>query len=141
MTFRFFAKFAFTVSILTSSFCVYAQEKPLPQNRQKQQDPYLDGAVQNTIHKKILDLQKCYLEYLKKNIDPSNSIKSVQLDWQISPNGRVIQPELVLSTAGDPALPACLVRKIKSYRFPPPPTSRNFYVSHTFQFKKEEPAK
>lgn len=110
---------------------------PMTDRAGPKEDPYLTGAVHNTIRKKFKDLQGCFLEYIKKNPRYDGSLKTVHLDWQISPAGKVVKPEVVDSDAGDDAFSGCLAQKIQSYEFPPPPTERNFYVEHFFRFKKE----
>ncbi len=101
--------------------------------------PYERNEVKNTILKNVSGVQECYKQHLVRT--PSVSDGAVKLDWQITPKGDVVRPEVVRDEMQDPVITQCLISQVEKWKFPPPPTNVPFYVSHTFRFKKENPKK
>lgn len=99
-------------------------------------DPYLTGAVKNTIRKRAGDIQKIYLEYLEGN--PEKTDGKIEVDWQIEPDGSVISGEVIFSEFGNKEMEQNIIKAIAKWKFPPPPGGRNRYVAHKFLLKKEE---
>lgn len=97
-------------------------------------DPYEKEQVKNTLTKSAKDFQECYLAYLKD--EPKNKSVSTKIDWQIYGDGSAVEVGVIYTEAE--SLSACLVDKLKSVRFPPPPEGRPYYVAHNFQFKTTE---
>ncbi len=98
-------------------------------------DPYIDGAVKNTIRKHFLDIQGPYIEYLKGDTEKTDG--KIEIDWQIDVSGKVISPEIIFSDFKDGKLEKGILDAISSWKFPPPPYGRHAYVAHKFYLKKE----
>ncbi len=122
---------------------VVYQTTPTSQNseRSKKSDvsPYVANEVRNTIAKKWKEMNECYNKFLESTPTPKITEGVISVDWQVDADGEVISPEIVTSQIHHPVLEQCLISKIKSWRFPPPPpTGRNAYVLYKFNFKKTE---
>lgn len=97
--------------------------------------PYEQNQVRNTIVKNNNLIQECYLNHLKQK-DAVTSGK-VQVDWQISPQGETLKPQIVTSTLADPEMDQCVVDKVKTFQFPPPPSDKPVYTTFTYIFRKQ----
>ena len=97
--------------------------------------PYEQNQVRNTIVKNNSQIQECYLKHLEKK----NAISSgrVQVDWQIDPSGDTLSPQVVVSSLEDKDLDDCILGKVKSFKFPPPPSDKQIYTTFTYVFRKE----
>jgi TonB family protein len=96
--------------------------------------PYEQNQVRNTIVKNNSIVQECYIKHLEKE----NAVTSgrVQVDWQISPSGDTLSPQVVTSTLDDKDMDDCIVEKVKTFRFPPPPSDKPVYTTFTYVFRK-----
>ncbi|MEM7183171.1 MAG: AgmX/PglI C-terminal domain-containing protein [Spirochaetota bacterium] len=99
----------------------------------KPSDPYLDNQVKNRIIKGYTELQECYKAFLLET--PKVTDGSLKIDWQISTDGKVITPGIVLSPFKSETFHNCMLKKIKDWEFPPPIVRK--YVVHTFKFTKK----
>jgi len=97
--------------------------------------PYEQNQVRNTIVKNNSQIQECYLKHLEKKDAVSSG--RVQVDWQIDPAGDTLSPQVVVSTLDDKDLDACILGKVKSFKFPPPPSDKPVYTTFTYVFRKE----
>jgi len=97
--------------------------------------PYEQNQVRNTIVKNNSLIQECYLNHLKQK-DAITSGK-VQVDWQISPQGETLNPQIVTSTLADQEMDQCIVEKVKAFQFPPPPSDKPVYTTFTYVFRKQ----
>jgi hypothetical protein len=97
--------------------------------------PYEVNQVRNTIVKNTSVIQPCYLKHLEKKDAVTSG--HLQLDWQISPSGEVISPQVVTSNLEDKDLEKCIVDKFKTLKFPPPPSDKPVYSSFNYVFHKE----
>ena len=97
--------------------------------------PYEQNQVRNTIGKYNADIQKCYLKHLEK--PNAISLGRVQIDWQISPSGETLSPQVVSSNMNDQEFGNCIVEKVKTFKFPPPPSDKPVYTTFTYVFHKE----
>ena len=90
--------------------------------------------VKNTLTKKSKDLQNCWLEYLKVK----NSLKkgNIIVDWRVSVKGETTKVEIVKNDFNDENFGNCIIKKIKTYDFPPP--KQDEYIAHTFSFATDE---
>ena len=90
--------------------------------------------VKNTLTKKSKDLQDCWLEYLKTK----NALKkgNIVVDWRVSAKGETTKVEIVKNDFNNEAFGNCLMKKVKSYDFPPP--KQDEYIAHTFSFATDE---
>ena len=101
--------------------------------------PYVKNEVRNTISKKWKEMNACYLEFLNSTPAPEVTDGIISVDWQVSPDGKAISPEVVTSQIRHTGLEQCLISRIKTWQFPPPPlTGKNAYVLYKFNFKKSE---
>lgn len=108
---------------------------PLAKKTQgKETDPYEKEQVKNTLSKSTSQFQECYLDYLKSK--PKKESVFTKLDWQIDASGKAFQVGIV--TTESESISKCLVQKIETIQFPPPPEGRPFYVAHNFNFKTME---
>lgn len=104
-----------------------------------QASPYVQNEVHNTIAKKWKEMNACYKKFLASTPAPEVTDGVIAIDWQVNAEGEPISPELVSSQINHPVLENCLISKIETWRFPPPPpTGRNAYVLYKFNFKKTE---
>jgi len=105
-------------------------------NGKKGEDPYLSGAVKNTILKHYSDIGAIYQRYLAGK--PKKRDGKIKVDWQITATGGVIEPGLIFSEldAGS-SMEQALLHEIGSWHFPPPPFASNRYVAHTFQLRSK----
>lgn len=96
--------------------------------------PYEQNQVRNTIVKNNSIIQECYLKHLEKE----NAVTSgrVQVDWQIAPSGDTLSPQVVTSTLDDKDMDECIVEKVRTFKFPPPPTDKPVYTTFTYVFRK-----
>ncbi len=101
--------------------------------------PYHYNQVKNTITKKNIEIRTCYNSFLESK--PELVSGRLIVDWQVNPDGSVKNAELVRSQINSPKLASCLISKINSWSFPPPPSGRATYVAHTFLFKTQEEVK
>mgnify|MGYP006273061093 CR=1 FL=1 len=97
--------------------------------------PYEDNQVKNTIAKYNGEIQKCYLKHLEN--PKAETSGRVQVDWQISPSGETLSPSLVSSNMNDQEFADCIVNKVKTFKFPPPPTDKPLYTSFGYVFHKQ----
>lgn len=97
--------------------------------------PYEQNQVRNTIVKNNPSIQECYLKHLDKK-DAVTSGK-VQVDWQIDPTGDTLFPQIVVSTLDDKDLDDCIVEKVKTFKFPAPPSDKPVYTTFTYVFRKQ----
>jgi len=96
--------------------------------------PYEQNQVRNTIVKNNPIIQDCYLKHLEKKEAISSG--KVQVDWQIAPSGDALSPQVVISTLNDKELDDCILEKVKSFKFPPPPSDKPIYTTFTYVFRK-----
>ncbi|NBT58655.1 energy transducer TonB [bacterium] len=97
--------------------------------------PYEQNQVRNTIVKNNPTIQDCYLKHLEKK-DAISSGK-VQVDWQIDSSGDTLSPQIVISTLDDKEFDDCVVEKVKTFKFPPPPSDKPIYTTFTYVFRKQ----
>ena len=100
------------------------------------QEPYLKGAVKNTIVKHTGTIQSCFLKLIESNPDISESGK-VLIDWQIDSGGKVFEASVIRDEFSNKEFQNCLREKIGEILFPVPPSVRPVYVEHTLLFRKE----
>lgn len=106
---------------------------------------YQKNEVKNTIKKRLPALSKCYDAFTAFN--PPKADGAIKVDWQISPEGKTVKPEVIANEFGSEkpaaALAECMLNEIRSWRFPEPPNGRHVYIAHKFFFgnppKKEPP--
>ena len=111
-----------------------AQQPAAPGRGGRWEDPYIAGAVKNTILKHYAAIGAIYKRYLAGH--PKKAEGRVKMDWRIAPDGHVIEPGIVFSEL-DPGsrMERALVREVAGWRFPPPPGGMEKYVAHTFRFR------
>lgn len=97
--------------------------------------PYEQNQVKNTIVKNNPQIQECYLKHLEEKEAISSG--RVRLDWQISPEGEVLSPQVVTSSMNNPKLDDCILGKFKKFKFPAPPSDKPVYTTFTYIFRKE----
>jgi len=104
-------------------------------NSGRREDPYIAGAVKNTILKHYAAIGAIYKQYLAGH--PKKADGSIKMDWQIAPDGHVIEPGMIFSEL-DAHAPQeqAMLREMAGWRFPPPPAGMQRYVAHTFRFRE-----
>ena len=107
-----------------------------PADRRSASSDYSKNQVRNTITKKWREMQQCYNQFLASDPKPEKTDGRIKVDWQVTAEGKVISPEIVTSEINHPGLEECLISRIRSWQFPPPPSGKNTYVVHKFNFKK-----
>jgi TonB family protein len=108
-----------------------SSEKQKPEYK----SPYEQNQVKNTIVKNNPLIQECYLAHLKK--EKALTSGKVQVDWQISPQGETLMPQIVTSTLDDSDMDQCVLEKVKTFQFPPPPSDKPVYTTFTYVFRKQ----
>ena len=107
----------------------------------KGESPYHKHEVKNTIVKNMAAIAECYNQFTAAN--PSKKDGVIKIDWQILPDGRVKNPQVVTNELaqekGGSALGECSTKAISGWSFPEPPTERPVYVWHNFYFGKPVP--
>lgn len=112
-----------------------SSNRPAPsQDGKAAVDPYQAKQVKNTLTKQSKNLQSCYLDYLKSS--PKQTKGQVKLDWQITKEGTVLDAGVVFNAFQNKNLSECLVKKLASIHFPPPPYG-NHYIEHSLYFQTE----
>ncbi len=97
--------------------------------------PYEQNQVRNTIVKYNPEIQDCYLKHLET---PNATIMGrVLIDWHISPEGKVISPQVINSNMDNKELGECIVNKVQKFEFPPPPTDKPVYATFSYVFHKQ----
>lgn len=99
------------------------------------QNNYKNQAVKNTLRKHAIELQKPWLDYLA--MKPNVTQGSLEVDWQIDPQGKVEEPNVVFSDFPQDELGESILKILGTIRFPPPPFNQKIYMSHLFKFEKE----
>ncbi len=99
----------------------------------KFQSPYEAKQVKNTLTKHMSELQPCYLEFLEKK--PKNTEGKIDVDWYVKTNGEVERAEVITSNFEDKVIGECVVKKLSSWNFPPPPGDKSVYITHSFFFR------
>ena len=107
-----------------------------PDPKEKHLGDYREKAVAKSLKKKNSEIQKCYNNFLKTN--PKKTDGSVDLDWQIDKDGKVLVPEIVGSDLANTGLNDCIRSVIASIKFPPPPSGNITYIDYKYHFKKPE---
>jgi hypothetical protein len=107
----------------------------------KGESPYHKHEVKNTIVKNMAAIAECYNQFTAGN--PGKKDGVIKIDWQILPDGRVKNPQVVTNELaqekGGSALGECSTKAISGWSFPEPPTERPVYVWHNFYFGKPVP--
>lgn len=97
--------------------------------------PYEQNQVKNTIGKHNSEIQACYLKHLETS--KPVTMGRVSLDWHISPEGKVISPQVITSNMYDKDLSDCIVKEVQKFEFPRPPTDKPVYANFSYVFHKE----
>ena len=97
--------------------------------------PYEQNQVKNTIVKNNPQIQECYLKHLEEKDAVSSG--RVRLDWNISPEGEVLSPQVISSSMNNSQLDNCILGKFKEFKFPAPPSDKPVYTTFTYIFRKE----
>lgn len=97
--------------------------------------PYEQNQVRNTILKNNKSIQECYLKHLEQK--EAKTSGKLQIDWQIAPSGETLSPQVVASTMNSKALEECVLNKVKTFSFPPPPSEKPIYTTFTYLFRKD----
>ena len=105
-------------------------------SRKNHQTPYEQHHVRNAITKQMIQLRECYSAFLKSG--PSATDGQVTVDWFIRRLGAGDTVELVSSSFASDDLHQCIVDKMNTWKFPPPPGGQPVYTSFTFNFKKDQ---
>jgi hypothetical protein len=146
--FKTYALIGLTLTLVGVGFVVLTNQKKtevhpalVPVNVSTNKDKpdykssYEQNQVRNTILKNNKSVQECYLKHLEEK-DSVTSGK-VQVDWQISPDGTVLSPQVVTSTMKSKNLEDCILARLKAFNFPPPPSDKPVYTTFTYSFRKE----
>lgn len=105
---------------------------------EKMEKAFKDKVISKVIRENAKDLQKCYFNLLDKK--PSVTEGDIDILIHLEENGKVSSAELTKNTLNDSQFGDCVVKKVESYYFAPPPIGINRYISHTLSFKSEETA-
>ena len=87
--------------------------------------------IQRVISSRVVDIKRCY-EYFLKFAPPATG--KLVLYWVISPAGDVRKVSVLEDTLEQPATRACVVRLLKTLRFPPPGGGGIVNVTYPFVF-------
>jgi hypothetical protein len=82
-------------------------------------DPYKEKAVNNSLTKRTSEIQACYKQFLQAN--PQKTDGFVEVDWQISPEGKTLKPEVIQTDLESKELGSCITKVLSAIEFPPPP--------------------
>lgn len=97
--------------------------------------PYEQNQVKNTIGKHNSEIQACYFKHLET--PKPVTMGRVSVDWHISPEGKVISPQVINSTMDNKSLGECIVKEVQKFEFPPPPTDKPLYATFSYVFHKQ----
>ncbi len=89
--------------------------------------------VRQVIRKHTTEFKNCYSEGVKKN--PSLEGKVV-IEFDIADNGSVSKAAVQSATLSDEAVQSCIISKIMTMKFPPPPMGTIAGVRYPFIFSK-----
>ena len=88
-------------------------------------------AIRRVILDNISQIRNCYERIL--NTKPDLFGKLV-IEWDIEERGRVKRAKAIKNSTGSRALASCVVRRLKSWRFPEPPEDQIARVTYPFVF-------
>ena len=114
----------------------YLQNENSNKEGKPHRDPYKEIAVSNTLTKKVSDVQNCYNTFLVSNQKKTDGF--VEVDWQISPEGKTLKPEVVRTDLENKELGVCITNVLANIVFPPPPSGIITYMTYKYNFKKTE---
>jgi hypothetical protein len=92
-------------------------------------------AIRRVVRANIGQIRACYEKAL--NQDPSLYGKIV-IQWTIGPQGQVVEAGVKSTTMNSPAVESCAVARLKTWKFPVPPTNELPVVSYPFVFQAQE---
>lgn len=104
--------------------------------KKKMTDAYLKKEVRQTVVKGLDPIQACYRGYLTTPHKAADGL--IVADWHIDANGKVLGARIVSSQFQAPPLEECVLKEVRGWVFPRPPTGEATYAFHKFNFKKEE---
>lgn len=88
--------------------------------------------IQKTVRAHQAAIQKCYVSALRKRPDLAGK---VIVRFAISPEGAVLEAQATESI-GEPSVDACIVKQVKSWKFPKPKGGKVF-VTYPFVFQPD----
>ena len=88
-------------------------------------------AIRRVILDNIHEIRNCYERQLNRSPDLFGKLV---IEWDIEEKGRVKSAKAISNTTGSGDLASCVVRRLKSWRFPDPPEDQVARVTYPFVF-------
>lgn len=123
------------VKIVTNS-----TEKSNRRSSGKQEEsPYEKNIVKPFMLKKAANpIQNCYKDMIKKN-PQAFAEGTIEISFSIQRDGKVKHAMVTTNELKSKELEDCIVLNVGQVEFPPPPGGEDYFLSHKFIFKKENP--
>jgi TonB family protein len=91
-------------------------------------------AIRKVIRDNARQIQACYEKALNKN---PNLYGKVILEWVIIGNGRVSSAKVSSSTLKNSEVENCVLSRLRTWKFPEPPSDQEAVVSYPFLFNAQ----
>lgn len=88
-------------------------------------------AIRRVIQNNLRAIRRCYEHELNRNPDLFGKLV---LSWEIGEQGRVLGTRVKSNELGNRAVPTCILRMLKTWRFPEPPSNQVVEVAYPFFF-------
>lgn len=91
--------------------------------------------IRNVIKSNIKDVRGCYEKALDRNLKVQGKLVA---EWRINGDGTVTDAVEKQSTLNDPEMVKCILGKIGTWKFSPPPEDQIQVISYPFVFKSHQ---
>lgn len=92
-------------------------------------------AVRQVMRANLPSFKKCYADELKKNKDLGGKIV---IKWEISDEGAVTKALVESSKMNNSTVENCILEKVKTLKFPKPPTGMTGEIRYPFSFQSDK---
>ena len=122
-----FPKLKGKVAFLSTYPLVFSVPKAPPVGKLTESD------VVKTVQGKLPEVQACLAEATKEKTDTKGT---VQAGIVVSPDGSVVEVNVLSSTTGAPKLDTCIVNHVKAWKFPKPEGGGEAAISYPFKLNE-----
>ena len=92
-----------------------------------------ESEVIKTVQGKLSEVQACLAEATKEKADTKGTL---QAGIVVSPDGSVVEVNVLSSTTGAPKLDTCIVNHVKAWKFPKPEGGGEAAISYPFRLNE-----